>query len=539
MVSLGVDALATAAGPWAPPPPVDATPKRLGFLRRVRPFLMAVVRLVWVLRPLVAPVAAGPVLVLVASVVGVRLGPAPVVLGPPLGLLAVTAGLLASARYRARCRRAFRQSQEVAFRLFWPTLCSLCGLITPGARRTRVPRLVSVEFGPGVFRPQWIRLEVVPLAQHDRSTWDRYEDRIGRELRYRFSSWIPSEITGGMEITVLREPLPKHVEVGRDVPVDRLGRRVEASTGSPRDLVLLGVAARGGGVVWRPGESGRSMLFIAGRTGGGKGVGSSNVLAHAVTAGWEIFVANPKRSGEFRWLTPVASIAKTPNGIFSMIAAVRAEMDRRADLLDEVFGVAAWDQVPVEELARHRMDRRVLLFIDELVRVTTMKGLATPPPPPADLPKNQRWQPVDPYVRAMGDLQLIMSNGRSLGVSVVANTQHPIAEHLGPFGSTIKSNFGARIVVGAIEPEGASALFGKSYGESIAEVLRSGIPGRMVYQGLAGADGGTWQLGQGLLTPRPILDGLVPAVTDGRPVQFDPVADVVDLDDHRNEGNAA
>ena len=66
--------------------------------------------------------------------------------------------------------------------------------------------------------------------------------------------------------------------------------------------------------------------------------------------------------------------------------------------------------------------------------------------------------------------------GRSLGVSVVVNTQHPIGEHLGPFGSTIKSNFGARLVTGAIEAEGAAALFGKGNGEAIAEALRAGIP---------------------------------------------------------------
>lgn len=524
---LGADAVMDAAAPWAPPPAVDGSAKKLGLVRRLMPWVAGLIKLLWAARPLVLPVVGGPALVIVAALVGVQLGSAPVVLGPPLGVLAVAAGLIASDRFRGRCRSAVHDAQVVAFRLFWPTLCGLCGLCAAGARRVRVPRLLSVEFGPGLFRPEWIRLEVVPLAQHDRSSWDRYEDRIGRELRYRFSTWLPSETSGGMEITVRREPLPKMVAVGRHVPVERLGRRVPAASGVPRDEVLLGVAARGGEMVWRPDESGRSNLFIAGRTGGGKGVASANVLAHAVAASWDIYICNPKRAGEFRWLIPVASIAKTAEGIFEMIAFVRAEMDRRADLLDEVFGTASWDQVPLDELARHRMDRRVLLFIDEVVRVTTAKGIASPPPPPPG--HSGRWQPADPWVNGMSDLQLVSSNGRSLGMSVVVNTQHPIAQHLGPFGSTIKSNFGGKIITGAIEPEGAGALISRAAGETISEVLRAGIPGRMVYEGLSSADGGAWQLGQGLWTPRPVLEGLVPAVTDGRPRTFDPVADVVDL----------
>ena len=104
------------------------------------------------------------------------------------------------------------------------------------------------------------------------------------------------EASGGMEITVLRDPLPTMIELGVHVPASAVGRQVPAERGAPRDEVLMGRAARGGDVVWRPDDNGRAHLFIAGRTGGGKGVASAAVLAHAVKAGWQVLVINPKQA---------------------------------------------------------------------------------------------------------------------------------------------------------------------------------------------------------------------------------------------------
>ncbi len=80
----------------------------------------------------------------------------------------------------------------------------------------------------------------------------------------------------------------------------------------------------------------------------------------------------------------------------------------------------------------------------------------------------------------VGDLQAIAAMGRALGMSLVLLTQHPIAEHMGPFGSTVKANMGAKIGVGSLEAEGAGSLFGKTQGETISQLLRAGIPGRCV-----------------------------------------------------------
>ena len=134
--------------------------------------------------------------------------PRPSVLFPAamlVGLLPVLALLWPS--YRAWLVAGWRGCRVVVWRHRWPSLCSVCGLQMLGGRRVRVPELVSVDLGPGWWRPAWVRLDVIPLAQHDRPTWSRYEDRLGRQVGYRFSSWIPSETTGGMEITLLRDPL--------------------------------------------------------------------------------------------------------------------------------------------------------------------------------------------------------------------------------------------------------------------------------------------------------------------------------------------
>ncbi|MCP4967275.1 MAG: hypothetical protein GY926_18840, partial [bacterium] len=57
----------------------------------------------------------------------------------------------------------------------------------------------------------------------------------------------------------------------------------------------------------------------------------------------------------------------------------------------------------------------------------------------------------------------------------------------------------------------AGSLFGKTQGETISQLLRAGIPGRCVYEGLTSTDGGGWKLGQGLYAHTNQLTGLVPA----------------------------
>ncbi len=143
-----------------------------------------------------------------------------------------------------------------------------------------------------------------------------------------------------------------------------------------------------------------------------------------------------------------------------------------------------------------------------------MKGVVPLIPAPT-VEGQPKQRAIDPYQVMIGDLQALFAMGRALGMSLIPMTQHPIAEHMGPFGSTMKANLGARIGVGNLEPEGAGSLFGKSTGETIAHLMRAGIPGRAIYQGLANTDGGAWRQGQIAYASTAQLEDLLARATHG------------------------
>ena len=242
------------------------------------------------------------------------------------------------------------------------------------------------------------------------------------------------------------------------------------------------------------------------------------------TGGWSPIGASPKRIGEFRWLGASAQVAKYPADMFTLVAQFRTELERRCDLLDEAFGVAKWTEVPLVDLDAYDMATRQLLLIDELVSLLTMRGQVFEPAPEG------KGRPRDLLLDLNADLQMISSMGRAAGMSLVVMTQHPIGETMGPFGSTVKSNLGARIGCGALEPEGAGALFGKAHGEAIATLLRAGTPGRCVYQGLNSTDGGSWKVGQALYDRDRLL------TTFAEP---GPELHAVQVTDRADEGEAA
>ena len=111
-------------------------------------------------------------------------------------------------------------------------------------------------------------------------------------------------------------------------------------------------------------------------------------------------------------------------------------MERRADVLDEVFGVASYLDIPFTDLEAHGMANRWCLMVDELAVFSSLRGVV----PPAEKPPGHQgpWRPLDPYQVAMTDLAAITAMDRAMGMSSVVATQHPIAEHLGPFGSTLE-----------------------------------------------------------------------------------------------------
>lgn len=516
MVSTRVD------GWWAPPA-VDASPKKFGLARKLVPWVSAAVRLIIALRVVTGPFLVFPVLVIVTALFGpLTLPPWLALVGPLVVMVGAPVLAFSCPWYRRRLAAGWVSTRILAFRLWWPTLCGLCHLTVPGARRMRVPTLVSVEFGSGWGRPEWIRLEVFPLGLHERTEWARYPDRIGRQMRYADSVWAPS--AGKLRMTLLREELPTSILVGSDVPASSIGQTHDQGQFRATDEVVIGRSTGGGQAVWCPDEDGRHSMFLAGASGGGKSELARRILAHATVADWECYVAAPKGLGDFLPFLGVASVEDDPMAMVAMVVHVAGEMMRRAELLTSKFRVAKWSDVPLVELEAEGMARRVLLMVDEAV---VLLGLVRMLPPP----EKGAVPPVQVLEQA---LQSVTAMGRSLGVSVVMMTQHPIAEHLGRFGSTMKANLGARIMLGACEAEGASALFGKSHGEDVAAALNPLIAGRMAFTGLRLGDSARWQLGQAYYATPHLIESVVPQITSGRPRKFGPVdtinqADVVDI----------
>ncbi len=500
------------------PQAVDQQRKSMSLGRKAWPFAQALLLLAmawrWVLIPTVG------LLIVLTSAAAAHPLVLVLVVGLLLGSVSGVSGL-----YRARLSAAAARSRLILWRLYWPYLCSFCQFVEVGNRRPRVATLVRLEFGPGNWiRPDWVRLVVEPCTTHGPNLWDGYEQRIRRHLRYRSSSWVPDEDNPNrMVITCRRQPLPKLVPVGGPdlLAADFLPTADGVDGFKPVDEVLLGVGADGDRVVWRPDESGRAMLFIAGRQGGGKGITATLIFLYGLLTQqvrecgqWTIRVCDPKGMGEFNWLQRHGvEVAKDPASMFAMISEFRAEMEKRARILDRL-GVANWLDVPAQTLAAEGIAGRVVLVLDEFVSLLAMKG-AVPLVQAPVVEGQPKQRAIDPYQVMVGDLQALFAMGRALGMSLIPMTQHPIAEHMGPFGSTMKANLGARIGVGNLEPEGAGSLFGKSAGEAIAHLMRAGIPGRAVYQGLANADGGSWRQGQIAYAPTAALEQLMAQATTG------------------------
>ncbi len=410
-------------------------------------------------------------------------------LGPVAMTLTIAlAGVgLASRRWRClvvrRLRRSLEGTYDLGWRALWPKVCGLAGLTFVLAHRTRVPQLVSVGQGPGLW-PTWTTLTVRPLGAQDPNVWDQIEDRLKRVTKHAASlSW--QDPTGALIIRLFRHALPEIL------PVD------PALIGNGRDdHVTLGQSIEGDSIVWSVDD--RPHLAVVGVTGGGKGIILRLVLAHAVAHGWVVNVLNPKRSGEYGWLkTPIqrASIAKTLNGMAAMVAATHDEMQTRQDLI-ETAGVDTWHQVP-------ELTDRVLLILDESASLigTGNKG-------------------EDVALRRViaGQLAAIVAMGRSAGVHVVIVTQHGIADSFGPSGSTMKANTSARIVVGSSPPEGLRMMFGPDLGPAATKALSAEIPGRCLYQGLDPTKGARVTLGQIFYAQQHDLAGLTTTTPTPWPV---------------------
>lgn len=450
----GGDAVSTEPEWWEQAPIVDVEPnRRVRFRRYMRAvgLLVGLARIWWPVLPVAVFLAVwGP-------------------LGALLEGLVMAAVLVVSPKLRAGLRSAPMRSVERIFTWRWPAIASHAALVAPAHGGIRFPELVSVGFRGRWWRPESVSLvlRVLPL-QEDQASWPRIARRLGVQLGYSLATPVVLDALR-LEVRLRREVLPVMLELGTDV-------KVEGLFDDPH-RVPLGVSSLGGYVPWELDRPTSTSVFVGGSMGGGKSSVVNTGLGWFHRQLWlgrpgEAIVIDPKAIGDFMWCESWASVCQTDEGAWAAIDYVHDEMIRRAAILRRLK-LRTWVDLPESEMAR--FGGRILLVVDELLNFFLWKGGNDKA---AALRAKEAWV----------QLEKITSMGRALGVNVILATQHPIAEHLGPYGSTMIANSAGRIGIGALEPFGAKTLF-KESGEAIAARTRQVIPGRMFVMALNGDEG--------------------------------------------------
>ncbi len=452
-VGNGGDAVTSETGWWDEAPIVDVKPNKRVWARRVARFVALAVGVAVIWWPL------WPVALVVAV-----LGP----LAAVLEVVVLAVAVLVSPWLRDYLRAAPRRSVERVFRWRWPSIASHAGLIAPAHGALRSPDLLSVSFGGRWWRPESMTLvlRVLP-AQEDQDKWSKIARRLAIQLGYSLATPVVVDSLR-LEVRLRREVLPTMLELGVDVTVGDLF--------DDPHRVPLGVSSLGGLTEWELDRPTNTSVVVAGGMGGGKSSVASDALAwfrRQVELGrpGEAIVLDPKALGDYAWCEDWATVCQTDEGMWAAIGYVYSEMIRRAAILRRLK-LRTWVQLPPEEMTV--FGGRILFIADELVNFFLLRGGTN---------KEAAARAKASWVQ----LEMITSMGRALGINCVLMTQHAIAEHLGPFGSTMIANTNARIGIGALEPSGAKTLF-KETGEAIAARTRHVIPGRMIVMALGSTD---------------------------------------------------
>jgi len=440
-------------GWWEQAPIVDVEPNRRVRIRRFVRLVGLVVGLVRIWWP-VLPVAVflalwGPVAAAAEAVVLVAV----VALSPWL---------------RARLRSAPMRTMERVFMWRWPAIASHASLVMAAHGALRLPELVSVSFGGRWWRPESMTLvlRVLP-AQEDQGSWPKIARRLAIQLGYSLATPVVLDSLR-LEVRLRREVLPTMLELGTDV-------KVGALFDDPH-RVPLGVSSLGGLAEWELDRPTNTSLIVGGGMGGGKSSVASTALCwfhRQIELGrpGEAIILDPKALGDFAWCEDWATVCQTDEGMWRAIGYVHGEMIRRAGILRRLK-LRSWVQLPPEEM--QAFGGRILFVADELVNFFLLRG-------GTDKEAAARAK------AAWTQLEMITSMGRALGINCILMTQHAIAEHLGPYGSTMIANMAARVGIGALEASAAKTLF-KESGEAIAARTRQVIPGRMIVMALGSTE---------------------------------------------------
>jgi DNA segregation ATPase FtsK/SpoIIIE, S-DNA-T family len=324
----------------------------------------------------------------------------------------------------------------------WPAICTLNGLTTKLDERALVPALRSVVIGASCDV-----MVVRILAGQSVADWQKRSAALAEAFRARrvtIRSIKPGEIGitahhGDALATPIRLPRP--------------------TCDTKVDLFRVRVGVTEAGMWWRLPLLGQHIL-VAGATGSGKGSVLWSIiagLAPGVLAGWvRLLVLDPKGGMEFgRGQALFTAFAyDNRDKTLALLRAVTTVMQRRAERLRGRTRLHA--PTATEPL--------IVLIVDEIASLTAYVG--------------------DRKIRAEVEqlVGLLLSQGRAVGVSVIAAVQDPSKDVL-----PIRQLFSVRVGLRMTESSQTTMLLGAAARETgaVCDQIPTSAPG----VGYVGMDG--------------------------------------------------
>jgi len=349
-----------------------------------------------------------------------------------LGLLGWRLGHSGSFHRLVTGRIAKRRRRWIVYRKRWPEVCALHGLSATLNDTVLIPRLRSVRVGD-IADTVLVRM----LVGQDLTTWAAQSEALAHTFGAR-TVQVRGAAPGWIEIIVHhRDPLAAPIRV--------------SAAGEQVDLLRLPVGVAESGAPWVLRILGRHVLVV-GATGAGKGSVVWSVLtalAPGIHDGMvELWVIDPKGGMEFGAGQPLFTrfAYDTGDQVLTLLRDAAAIMTDRANRLR---GVSRQHTPTTAEPL-------VLVVIDELASLTAYL--------------------TDRKIKAEVEqlLGLLLSQGRAVGVSVLACVQDPSKDVL-----ALRQLFPTRVGLRLTEATQVNMVFGAGARErgALCDLIPDTLPG--------------------------------------------------------------
>lgn len=289
--------------------------------------------------------------------------------------------------------------------------------------KAKDPAAVGFTWGPAdAIGPKAFTL-TYPSSYNDESgdTRQQLVDGVNSKAPGRWrTTWNTEENRVEFE---RRPPMPDNVLI----PVE--------TDGDPWRLPF-GVDEHGDQVVWN--LKIHPHALVAGGTGSGKTVTLRSLIQAAVARGFVVFCVDPKRI-EMAGLRGWPGVRVVATGVTQMIALVTL----LADVMDDRYQAIENGEVSEDQLPP------VLVVIDEAREFIDRSNAFWK----ANKTGSGQEHPVIERLRSMGRL------GRSGRIHLLEGIQRPDAKVVG---GEARDNFGFRVALGSMSPEGAKMMFGRT-----------------------------------------------------------------------------